>query len=638
MFDLNPLIVNKVREKLLLPPGKGRAERSKRKFFALLMTPICLRERETAASAARNLCFMAIFSLLAGCAGGMSRSGGMQLAGCPVNGSKVTKEPQGNARTAEELMIVDCQLPGLLIEMGQGILYNTPPRPARVSVWQCRASGGQHVVFDAANLNQVADLWKACAEGGDQIAQTYLGELYERAADYQAAANWYRKAAEQGYSRAQANLGFLFEKGLGVSADNSASLEWYRKAAGLPAQALRSVKNSEEISQLKAELAKSGQLLASTQAKLKQIEAEKANLNRQIQQNNRQSDAQGQSQNRELALRVSELEKKAVADQALIGSLEAKISQSQASIRGQDLDAETDLPPVSQGRYFALVIGINDYSSLSKLATPVNDAKAVAELLSTKYGFTTKLLLNQEATRNGILNALIDLQQQLTENDSLLVYYAGHGQEENQFGYWMPIDADKPPRRATWISDDEIAKNTMVGFMRARHVLIVADSCFAGAMRNVIFSTPPQTTRAGGAGSRSSIQQVKFSLASRKYLASGGDEPVLDKGRANHSVFAGAFIDFLKNYNKLDPVSADALHDHIEEVVFNTSTQLGRPQRPLYGPIVGAGDNAGEFYFKPSLQSAARNQRYFARDIALNLGYLGLISGYGGDVDDIRLF
>ena len=77
------------------------------------------------------------------------------------------------------------------------------------------------------------------------------------------------------------------------------------------------------------------------------------------------------------------------------------------------------------GTYHALVIGNNDYTKLPKLETAVADAEAMTELLKTRYGFKVQLLRN--ATRNDILRALNRYGAEFTEDDNLLVYYAGHG-------------------------------------------------------------------------------------------------------------------------------------------------------------------------------------------------------------------
>ena len=82
------------------------------------------------------------------------------------------------------------------------------------------------------------------------------------------------------------------------------------------------------------------------------------------------------------------------------------------------------------GRYHALVIGNNDYLKLPKLETAVADAEAVADLLTKRYGFAVQIMRN--ATRTDILRALNQYRAELTEEDNLLIYYAGHGSLDRQ--------------------------------------------------------------------------------------------------------------------------------------------------------------------------------------------------------------
>ena len=96
-------------------------------------------------------------------------------------------------------------------------------------------------------------------------------------------------------------------------------------------------------------------------------------------------------------------------------------------------------PPVN--RYFALVIGNNEYRSLEKLETAVADARAVAQALKDKFGFETKLLLN--ARREEIVLALSQYRRSLDAQANLLIYYAGHGFLDREVGkaYWLPVAA-----------------------------------------------------------------------------------------------------------------------------------------------------------------------------------------------------
>jgi hypothetical protein len=136
-------------------------------------------------------------------------------------------------------------------------------------------------------------------------------------------------------------------------------------------------------------------------------------------------------------------------------------------------------PTVGFGHYHALVIGNNAYAHLLPLETAVNDAKAVADLLSHAYGFNVVLLL--DATREAIVIALDKLRAMLTEQDNLLIYYAGHGvlDKEAERGYWLPVDAHEDTR-ANWLATITITDTLKA--MTAKHALVVSDSCYAGTL------------------------------------------------------------------------------------------------------------------------------------------------------------
>src|SRR5690606_28215403 len=135
---------------------------------------------------------------------------------------------------------------------------------------------------------------------------------------------------------------------------------------------------------------------------------------------------------------------------------------------------------VTMGRYHALVIGNNTYANgYDRLQSAVDDATAVAQVLRQRYGYEAKLLLN--GTRFEMLSALNELREELKAEDNLLIYYAGHGElaSDGAQGYWIPTDA-QAGNPDTWISNAAISD--ILNTMDARHVLVVADSCYAGAM------------------------------------------------------------------------------------------------------------------------------------------------------------
>ena len=102
-----------------------------------------------------------------------------------------------------------------------------------------------------------------------------------------------------------------------------------------------------------------------------------------------------------------------------------------------------DISQFNFGKYYALIIGNNEYQSYPKLKTASNDARKVEKILREKYGFNTKLLI--DASQFEIVSQLNQYRYDLSENDNLLIYYAGHGEnvsEENE-GFWIPVDGDK---------------------------------------------------------------------------------------------------------------------------------------------------------------------------------------------------
>jgi len=258
---------------------------------------------------------------------------------------------------------------------------------------------------------------------------------------------------------------------------------------------------------------------------------------------------------------------------------EKKLATPAAPLKGDGLNL---------GSYHALIIGNNNYQHISKLSTAVNDAKAAEQVLREQYGFKTKLLL--DADRYQILLALNELRQTLTENDNLIIYYAGHGEldEINNRGYWLPVDADRD-NNANWISN--VAITDQVNAMQARHIMVIADSCYAGTLS-------VQTLGRASDELTPALQkewiEAMSAVRARTVLTSGGTKPVLDLGGGEHSIFAQAFLQTLQeNHAVLDG------HRLYTEVLRKMRVKLARinqTQTPDYAPIKHAGHEAGEFF------------------------------------------
>lgn len=246
---------------------------------------------------------------------------------------------------------------------------------------------------------------------------------------------------------------------------------------------------------------------------------------------------------------------------------------------------------VDFGSYHALIIGNNDYRTLPDLASPISDATDLATLLRSRYGFKTTLLLN--ADRYQILSALNTLRETLTDKDNLLLYYAGHGEldEVNQRGHWLPVDAERDST-ANWIPSTAITD--ILNIMSARQILLVADSCYSGALTR---SSVGRLATGMTDEERAHWLRTMATRRSRTALTSGGLAPVMDAGAGRHSVFARALLDVLGANTEI--LDGQRLHREVAARVAYAAANLRFDQVPEYAPIRFAGHEAGEFFLVP---------------------------------------
>ena len=237
------------------------------------------------------------------------------------------------------------------------------------------------------------------------------------------------------------------------------------------------------------------------------------------------------------------------------------------------------------GNYWALVIGIDKYKEAPPLDSAVKDATGVRDVLVERYGFKRERvieLLNEQATRTRIEDALYRLGQEAGPEDSILIYYAGHGQydKEGRLGWWVPVEG-QPQSPGTFINNAAI--RDYIDGMKAKHVYLVADSCFSGTLFGKSRAMPPLNDK---------FFQRLYANKSRWGLTSGGTEPVADAGKGGHSIFAYHFIKLLKD-NAEPYLVPSHIFDQIAPIIANNADQTPRSE-----PLKNTGDEGGQFVFR----------------------------------------
>ncbi|HOU74436.1 MAG: caspase family protein [Tenuifilum sp.] len=243
----------------------------------------------------------------------------------------------------------------------------------------------------------------------------------------------------------------------------------------------------------------------------------------------------------------------------------------------EELDLVFDSPKTAP-RYFALIMGANDYAddAITDLDNPIQDATKLYNVLVNRYTFDpSNVIFLKNPTREQMINAMDWLTRKVTKYDNLLVFYAGHGfwDKETDFGYWIPTDS-KSNSTANWLANSQI--KDYVAAIKSKHTLVIADACFGGS----IF----RSRKAFEEGSQS--VKKAFDAPSRKAMTSGNLTEVPDR-----SVFLEQLVDKLNNNTK-SYVTAEELFASIRNVVLSSS-----PVTPMYGDIKDAGDQGGDFIF-----------------------------------------
>jgi uncharacterized caspase-like protein len=199
--------------------------------------------------------------------------------------------------------------------------------------------------------------------------------------------------------------------------------------------------------------------------------------------------------------------------------------------------------------------------------------------MQSKLGYEVRLV--KDASRADIVNSLNAVAREVGPNDSVTVYYAGHGylmeQGGKKAGYWIPGDATaSSPKK--WISNNDIAK--LLRNIPAKQVMLVSDSCYSGSLVGAS-SMPPEVTPKS--------PQELLKQRSVLMMSSGGEEPVADDGKEGHSIFAWSL---LKAIDKVDKVETGAkLFEEVRDSVVSSF-----PQVPQYGSSSAAGHTKGGDY------------------------------------------
>jgi formylglycine-generating enzyme required for sulfatase activity len=272
-----------------------------------------------------------------------------------------------------------------------------------------------------------------------------------------------------------------------------------------------------------------------------------------------------------------------------------------AASRGITVKAKTSSGMTKEIRlysgYYALIVGCGDYQSgWPKLPNPVKDAREVATTLKN-MGWKIDVLENPEGRFfQRKLNQLI-VGPGRDKNKGILLWFSGHGYTLKEadglsLGYLVPIDAPDPEKDEIGFMEKAVSMRyieTIAKRIQAKHVLMVFDSCFSGAIFQMVRAKP------------SAYIQEKVAEPVRQFITAGNEtEQVPDR-----SVFKDVFIQGIhkgfadRNYDGY--VTGEELGAYLQEKVINYSRKA---QHPQFGKINNPKLDKGDFVFLVASSSA----------------------------------
>lgn len=260
--------------------------------------------------------------------------------------------------------------------------------------------------------------------------------------------------------------------------------------------------------------------------------------------------------------------------------------------RAPSWDAEEDtddsVASTAPGQQYLLAIGIDAYEDCTPLHNAVRDAADIANVLQSEYDFhpeNVSLITDADATEERIFLEFRRLVQRVQPEDSVLIFFSGHGHFDDDFqqGYWIPVDA-KEGNIGDYIPNSEIS-NT-IRAIHSLHTFMIADACFSGSLFG-------QSRSVGTSKAGSSYQQRVGQIPSRWGLASGRNEVVADGEPGKNSPFSESLIYYLRSQTE----SAFCVSELVQYV--KTVTANNAEQTPVGSPLRHVGDKGGEFVFRP---------------------------------------
>lgn len=261
----------------------------------------------------------------------------------------------------------------------------------------------------------------------------------------------------------------------------------------------------------------------------------------------------------------------------LVSTSSLKLAFAAAVIAAGFVDA-------SEAARLAMVVGNDNYQSVTRLRNSRNDAQAVAaELQRAGFAVTTVL----DGTRQAMNHALDGFLARVEKGDEVVFYFSGHGSQPPSAGpYLLPVDIQVSNERS--IMRDGMSLEQLVTDLnqRARFSLLIIDACRDDPFR--------QTSAGRSLPPGSALARLEPPRGSMIIMAASKGQQALDRLSDRDPVPNGLFTRELLKHMRTPGLSAGEMLKRVRGSVERTAASVNHQQRPSL-----VDEASSDFFFYP---------------------------------------
>jgi hypothetical protein len=239
---------------------------------------------------------------------------------------------------------------------------------------------------------------------------------------------------------------------------------------------------------------------------------------------------------------------------------------------------------------FAAVIGISKYKNVHSLKYADNDADEFHNYLTSNLKIPGKniyKITNEEATLKNMRDILgINLRKLAGKDDTVIIYYAGHGSMELDSNiddgdgyekYLMPYDADLNSLYSTAMPMDEIKR--IFQRIQADRIIFIVDSCYSGASGGRSLTAINKSSHRGDPSDR--YLERLSTVKGRVILTAGkANEVSIERDDLKHGIFTFYLLEALKGNADMNGDQMISLQEAYEYISRKVSDATNHNQNP----------------------------------------------------------